>query len=53
MSLTDMYHHYLMTNLHYSEEVADLKLVHETSYIVSKVSDIDRPSKAKKGKKIS
>ncbi|XP_039312516.1 nucleolar transcription factor 1-B isoform X2 [Solenopsis invicta] len=51
LAIKDMYHHYLMTNLHYSEEAADLELVHATSYIVSKISDKNKPSKATKGKK--
>jgi hypothetical protein len=42
-----------MTNLHYPEEAADFELVQATSYIASKISDMNRPSKAKKGKENS
>lgn len=45
-----MYHHYLMENLHYPEEAADLEVVQATSYIASKISDMNRLSKSKKGK---
>ncbi|XP_039314872.1 uncharacterized protein LOC105193783 [Solenopsis invicta] len=48
MAIKDMYHHYLMRNLHYPEEAADLELVQATSYIASKISDMNRLLKAKK-----